>query len=127
MKRPCTSARTFGSAVRPTAAHWVITPGADCHAATDQVRTEWDLSPEQLSGDTIGEFAVAAYAEFCPTATILGGIVAQEVVKIVTQRGHPMDNMFFLDIHDGKYPGTLHRNAALAAYKPQRSGPARGV
>jgi hypothetical protein len=51
-KRPRTSARTFGSTVRPTAAHGVITPGAGW-SQNDETTTHFrDVVDNQVSDTT---------------------------------------------------------------------------
>ena len=44
--------------------------------------------------------------EFAPVCSVMGGMMANEIVKIVSLKGDPVQNFLFYDIFDGK--GVLH-------------------
>jgi len=44
--------------------------------------------------------------EFPPVCSVIGGMLANELVKIVSGKGDPVQNFLFYDLFDGK--GVLH-------------------
>ena len=44
----------------------------------------------------------AAGVELSPVCAVVGGIVAQELVKAVSKKGRTMENAFFFDSEEGR-------------------------
>ena len=71
-----------------------------------------------------GELArafVAAAAPIAPVAAVVGGILGQEVVKAVSGKGAPTNNLFVFDAATGA--GTALRASPFAAEKPKPAAP----
>ncbi|KAL0650747.1 hypothetical protein Bca4012_093438 [Brassica carinata] len=52
--------------------------------------------------DTLLERLISGTIEFPPACAIVGGILAQEVIKAVSGKGDPVKNFFYYDAQDGK-------------------------
>ncbi|ORX93799.1 NEDD8-activating enzyme E1 regulatory subunit [Basidiobolus meristosporus CBS 931.73] len=60
--------------------------------ATVNLLNEWGLSKESISEDHIHEVCRTGLAELPSIAALLGGIVSQEVIKLVTKQYIPLNN-----------------------------------
>ncbi|KAJ4869562.1 SUMO-activating enzyme subunit 1A [Raphanus sativus] len=52
--------------------------------------------------DSLLERLISGTIEFPPACAIVGGILAQEVIKAVSGKGDPVKNFFYYDAQDGK-------------------------
>ncbi|ESQ54820.1 hypothetical protein EUTSA_v10025730mg [Eutrema salsugineum] len=52
--------------------------------------------------DNLLERLITGHTEFPPACAIVGGILAQEVIKAVSGKGDPLKNFFYFDAQDGK-------------------------
>ncbi|CAN7071613.1 unnamed protein product [Brassica oleracea var. botrytis] len=52
--------------------------------------------------DSLLERLITGTIEFPPACAIVGGILAQEVIKAVSGKGEPLKNFFYYDAQDGK-------------------------
>ncbi|CAN8325828.1 unnamed protein product [Cochlearia groenlandica] len=52
--------------------------------------------------DSLLERLITTNTEFPPACAIVGGILAQEVIKVVSGKGDPLKNFFYFDAEDGK-------------------------
>ncbi|XP_010529098.1 PREDICTED: SUMO-activating enzyme subunit 1B-1-like [Tarenaya hassleriana] len=52
--------------------------------------------------DNLLERLVAGNTEFPPACAIVGGILGQEVIKVISCKGEPLKNFFYFDAVDGK-------------------------
>ncbi|KAL0749893.1 hypothetical protein Bca101_031896 [Brassica carinata] len=52
--------------------------------------------------DSLLERLMSGTIEFPPACAIVGGILAQEVIKAVSGKGDPVKNFFYYDAQDGK-------------------------
>ncbi|CAK9170262.1 unnamed protein product [Ilex paraguariensis] len=59
------------------------------------------LSESQIP-DSLLERLLAGTREFPPVCAIVGGILGQEVIKVISGKGDPLKNFFFFDAMDGK-------------------------
>ncbi|GMQ09658.1 hypothetical protein CsSME_00052944 [Camellia sinensis var. sinensis] len=50
----------------------------------------------------LDRLVVAGTREFPPVCAIIEGILGQEVIKVISGKGHPIKNFFFFDAMDGK-------------------------
>ncbi|XP_010448500.1 PREDICTED: SUMO-activating enzyme subunit 1A [Camelina sativa] len=57
---------------------------------------------ESLIPDSLLERLITGTTEFPPACAIVGGILAQEVIKAVSCKGDPLKNFFYFDGEDGK-------------------------
>ena len=68
------------------------------------------LAAEKISETSLDVRMLRLYlegsGEFAPVCSVMGGMLANELVKIVSLKGDPVQNFFFYDIFDGK--GVLH-------------------
>ncbi|CAM9272013.1 unnamed protein product [Phaeothamnion confervicola] len=55
------------------------------------------LPLELVTRADLGRLCAAARAEVAPVCAVLGGIVGQEVLKTISQKGTPTDNVFVFD------------------------------
>ncbi|KAH0915652.1 hypothetical protein HID58_030098, partial [Brassica napus] len=56
----------------------------------------------ELEPDSLLERLISCTIEFPPACAIVGGILAQEVIKAVSGKGDPVKNFFYYDAQDGK-------------------------
>jgi ubiquitin-like 1-activating enzyme E1 A len=52
---------------------------------------------EQVAPPHMEQVARHADAELAPVCAIVGGVVASEVIKIISGKGAPINNAFFFD------------------------------
>ena len=78
------------------------------------------LAGAASEGDLARAF-VAAAAPIAPVAAVVGGILGQEVVKAVSGKGAPTNNLFVFDAATGA--GTALRASPFAAEKPKPAAP----
>jgi ubiquitin-like 1-activating enzyme E1 A len=52
--------------------------------------------------DILLERLVSNNTEFPPACAIIGGILGQEVIKVISGKGEPLKNFFYFDAEDGK-------------------------
>ncbi|KAG7533722.1 Ubiquitin-activating enzyme [Arabidopsis thaliana x Arabidopsis arenosa] len=52
--------------------------------------------------DSLLERLVSGNTEFPPACAIIGGILGQEVIKVISGKGEPLKNFFYFDAEDGK-------------------------
>ncbi|CAN7052631.1 unnamed protein product [Brassica rapa subsp. trilocularis] len=53
--------------------------------------------------DSLLERLISGTIEFPPACAIVGGILAQEVIKAVSGKGDPVKNFFYYDAQDGRH------------------------
>ena len=61
---------------------------------------EAERPAEWLSADFVARVARHAQAEMAPVCAVVGGVVASEVIKIISGKGAPINNAFFFDALD---------------------------
>ncbi len=57
-----------------------------------------------ITDDIVGSFIRNLHADFSPSAAILGGILAQDVINILGQTQQPLNNLLILDGVEAKAP-----------------------
>lgn len=63
-----------------------------------------DLSPDIITDEYLALFSRNAYAEFAPTAAIIGGILAQDVIQYLGGKDSPINNCVVFDAHRSEIP-----------------------
>ena len=61
---------------------------------------------ERVLDPQLLQFYLDNAAEFPPVCSVIGGMLANELVKVVSLKGDPVQNFMFYDISDGK--GIMH-------------------
>lgn len=62
-----------------------------------QICERYQLPESTVSEEYLREFANQAYTEFAPSAAILGGILAQDVIQYFGQKDSPINNCLIFD------------------------------
>jgi hypothetical protein len=65
--------------------------------------TQMKLDPEIINGIDYNELARTAYIKTPSIAAVVGGVLAQYVLKTVSAKDEPLQNLFLFDArtHDG--------------------------
>ncbi|KAI5970936.1 AOS1 [Candida margitis] len=71
---------------------------------TEEVYKTLNLPISTFSEDYIQTLSQQAYTEFSPTAAILGGALAQEVIRFLSKNYTPMNNVVILDATKAAMP-----------------------
>ncbi|KAI5949794.1 hypothetical protein KGF57_004617 [Candida theae] len=72
----------------------------DIDLLTEKVKETYrtlNLPLSSFSEDDIKKLSQQAFAEFSPTAAVLGGTLAQEVIRFLSKNNTPMNNVIILD------------------------------
>lgn len=63
-----------------------------------------DLPPEIVTEEYLDLFSRNAFAEFAPSAAIVGGMVAQDVIQYLGGKDTPINNCVIFDAHRSEIP-----------------------
>lgn len=66
--------------------------------------------PKLVDRETLGEY-LCNQGELAPVNSVVGGILANEVLKAVSKKGDPVDNLFLFSIANGV--GTIEKLAPV--------------
>ncbi|CAK9437578.1 uncharacterized protein LODBEIA_P19560 [Lodderomyces beijingensis] len=69
-----------------------------------QVCQDLNIDAKHLDEKYIELFSRQAYAEYSPTAAVLGGVIAQEVIRYLGKKESPVNNVLILDETVGRMP-----------------------
>eukprot|EP00045_Choanoeca_perplexa_P003612 m.32232 g.32232 ORF g.32232 m.32232 type:complete len:329 (+) comp12140_c0_seq1:45-1031(+) len=85
-------------------------------AAVAHVCSEMDVDPSTLPQDLLDQVFSAGSFELNPAAAILGGVLGGEIIKVVSGKDEPVDNIFLWDATTSN--GTVYRLGSTAQPKP---------
>lgn len=72
----------------------------DCdelQSAAQSICQSLKVSPDIVSSEYVTKFASQAFTEFSPTAAVLGGALAQDVIQFLSKSDSPINNVLILD------------------------------
>ena len=74
----------------------------DFVGATKQFLEDQGLEGNYLGGDDeLKQLAITAYAEISPVCAVMGGVLGNEIIKAISGKGEPANNMLLFDGNDG--------------------------
>jgi len=79
------------------------------HEISQQMLKERGLPADFVNSEYVNQLTANATSELSPVCAILGGILGQEVIKVLSGKEDPLSNFFFYNALAARNPGETAR------------------